>query len=63
MRKLDMRKLNGPGRHDGNLRERITILVTPYIYKRINDVVKKGVFPNKSEFGRYVINRYFEENE
>lgn len=58
----DMRKFNGPGRHNGNLTERISILVTPTIYKKIQKLVKKGIFPNKCEFGRYLIMKYFEDH-
>ena len=60
-RKHDMRFLNGPGRHNGNLTERLNILVTPQMMKDVQLLLNTGSFPNVSEFGRYVIRKYLDE--
>jgi len=45
------------------LTEIINVLVTPYIKESIKKLIATGVFPNRSEFIRHLIIKFFEENK
>lgn len=49
------------GRH--KLTEIINIMVTPYIRDKIEDMIEQGKFPNRSEFIRYLIIKYMDEEK
>lgn len=58
--RIDQRKYNRGQKLPKKLTERIVVLVTPQTLKSITKLIKKGDFPNKSEFVRYVIRNYFD---
>lgn len=37
--------------------------MTPKMKKNVNHLIEKGFFPNKAEFLRYLIIRFFEEHD
>lgn len=41
----------------------IDFCITPAIRSGIDKLIEKGLFPNTSEFMRYLIIRFFEENK
>lgn len=49
------------GKH--KLTEIINIMVTPHIRERIEELIEQGKFPNRSEFVRYVIIKYLDEEK
>lgn len=45
------------------LTECLSFWTTPQLKKRIDDLVEMGLFPDRAEFLRYIIVRYFENNK
>ena len=54
------RSWDNPSQYNANLTVRINILVTPSVGLEIKRILEKGVFPNISEFGRFVIRSYLD---
>lgn len=55
------RKWDAPCISNRNLSVAIQILITPSTELEIKNLLKEGVFPNLSEFGRYTIRKYLDE--
>ena len=55
------RNWDSPSQYNGNLSEKIEILVTPKIYREIKVMLETGEFPNISEFGRFAIRNYLNQ--
>ena len=54
------RNWDSPSQYNGNLSERIQILVTPITLREIKELLEKAVFPNISEFCRFAIRNYLD---
>ena len=54
------RKAPSWGKH---LTEMVSVLVIPYMKEKMKLLVTKGIFPDRSEFVRYLIIKFFEENK
>ena len=48
--------------YNKSLTSYITFIVTPKIRKKIDKLIQNEIFPNKSEFLRYLIIKFFEEH-
>jgi len=59
----DQRKHNKGRNRPKKLSKQLNLFISPEMLKSIEKTVKKGDFPNKSEFVRYVIRRYFEKED
>ena len=59
----DMRHFNKGPTKTKRYRERISIVVLPKMMTSINKLVDKGYFFNRSEFIRYLISRFLEDNK
>ena len=60
---LDLRFYNGPGkrREFRPYSKQLNVNITENMEKAINIIVESDKFWNKSEFIRYLVNRYIEE--
>lgn len=59
----DMRYFNKGPTKPKRYTERIQVVVKPKMMSSINTLVDKGYFFNRSEFIRYLISKYLEENK
>ena len=48
--------------YNKSLTSYLTILVTPKIRKKIDKLIENEIFPNKTEFIRYLIIKFFDDN-
>lgn len=42
-------------------KERITVYVSPYLYKEIQEIIKSGDFSSESDVGYQALSRFIEE--
>ena len=59
----DMRYFNKGPTKPKRYTERIQIVVKPKMLKSVDILINKGYFFNRSEFIRYLISRYLEDNK
>ena len=57
----DQRKWNRGGKRPKMLSADLRVCISERMEKSINKLVDKGIFPNKSEFVRYVIRNHLDE--